>query len=109
MNQLDPSRSRKYIRGALDGMCTETDGSTDNLSDGQHQLPTKISIIHSTTTDVNGHLPGNSDTSDLDRRNLREVKRSTGLLANGQSQEQHSSRIRNDTNTSSGNQSTDGK
>jgi hypothetical protein len=47
MNQLDPSRSKEYIRGALDGMCTKTDGGTDNLSDGQHQLPTEISIFHS--------------------------------------------------------------
>jgi hypothetical protein len=28
-------------------MCTKTDGGTDNLSDGQHQLPTEASIFHS--------------------------------------------------------------
>jgi len=32
----------RYVRSALDGVCTKTDGGTDNLSYGQHQLPTEI-------------------------------------------------------------------
>jgi hypothetical protein len=67
-------------------MCAKTNGGTDNLSNGQHQLPTDISIFHSTAKNEIGYLPGNSDTSNLDRGNLGEVKRSASALANEQFQ-----------------------
>lgn len=69
---LHPVVPRLYSRSALQSVCAETDGGTNDLTNCQHQLPTVWSAFHRFFD--SDHIPGYSYTSNLDWWDLREIQ-----------------------------------